>query len=82
MKKKTYSICIEKDLDIVNDAQVVVDIINNGWNITVNNYANPLIVTVFKWFTIECDDIETYKEIIFNYGSETGMRLTDCIEET
>ena len=63
MTLKTYEICIEKDVDITN-AQAVLNMNRAGWKTYATDYINPVLVTFYKWFTVECDDIEEYEFLI------------------
>lgn len=63
MTLKTYEICIEKDVDITN-AQVIIKLHNDDWEICMIDNLNPTVITFFKWLTVECEDIKQYETII------------------
>lgn len=72
MTPKKYEICIEKDVDITN-AQAVLNMSRAGWKAYATDYINPVIITFYKWFTIECDDLEEYILLINNI--DTSLRI-------
>ena len=63
MTPKTYLICVEKDVDILN-AQGLLNLKRAGWIAVTTDYLNPTIVTMYHWFEVECDDIKEYKQFV------------------
>ena len=72
MTLKTYEICIEKDVDITN-AQAVLDMHRGGWMPYATDYINPVRITFFNYFTIECDNIVEYINLINSF--DTSLRV-------
>lgn len=77
MTLKTYEICVEKDVDIITQAQMVVTLVNDGWLVCAIDCNNPTVATFYKWFDIECGDIEAYTNTINN--TDATLRIVDVI---
>lgn len=79
MKLKNYEICIEKDVDIITQAQMVVALTTNGWEVFATDCNNPTILTFYKWVDIQCDNIEAYTNAINN--ADCTLRIVDVINK-